>query len=139
MISIARATNRHVTRWRDGQMVLRWTAGRLLNAERSFRRIKGYKQMPQLVEALKRHAHPTRSPTLNMSVPPPKVHHGSSPKFHATRDMLRDLILIGGVCAACWASSDCPARAAAWSGAPGSRADRRPVAQRSLEAGGTGP
>jgi hypothetical protein len=60
MISIARATNRHVTRWRDGQMVLRWTAGRLLNAERSFRRIKGYKQMPQLVEALKRHAHPDK-------------------------------------------------------------------------------
>jgi len=28
------------------------------NAERSFRRIKGYKQMSQLVEALHRHAHP---------------------------------------------------------------------------------
>jgi hypothetical protein len=27
-------------------------------SERSFRRIKGYKQMPQLVEALYRHAHP---------------------------------------------------------------------------------
>jgi putative transposase len=58
MISIARATNRNVTRWRDGQMVLRWTAAGLLNAERSFRRIKGYKQMPQLIAALKRHAHP---------------------------------------------------------------------------------
>ena len=43
---------------RDGQMVLRWTAAGMLNAERSFRRIKGYKQMPQLVAALKRHAHP---------------------------------------------------------------------------------
>ena len=41
MISIARATNRNVTRWRDGQMVLRWTAAGMLNAERSFRRIKG--------------------------------------------------------------------------------------------------
>jgi transposase-like protein len=58
MISIARTTNRNVTRWRDGQMVLRWTAAGMLNAERSFRRIKGYKQMPQLVEALRRHAHP---------------------------------------------------------------------------------
>jgi len=58
MISIARATNRNVTRWRDGQMVLRWTAAGMLNAERSFRRIKGYKQMPQLAAALKRHAHP---------------------------------------------------------------------------------
>jgi putative transposase len=58
MISIARTTNRNVTRWRDGQMVLRWTAAGMLNAERSFRRIKGYKQMPQLVDALRRHAHP---------------------------------------------------------------------------------
>ena len=58
MISIARTTNRNVTRWRDGQMVLRWTAAGMLNAERSFRRIKGYKQMPDLVAALHRHAHP---------------------------------------------------------------------------------
>ena len=58
MISIARTTNRNVTRWRDGHMVLRWTAAGMLNAERSFRRIKGYKQMPQLVDALRRHAHP---------------------------------------------------------------------------------
>ena len=43
MISIARTTNRNVTRWRDGQMVLRWTAAGMLNAERSFRRIKGHK------------------------------------------------------------------------------------------------
>lgn len=58
MISIARAINRNVTRWRDGGMVLRWTAAGMLAAERSFRRIKGYKQMPQLVNALHRHAHP---------------------------------------------------------------------------------
>jgi transposase-like protein len=32
MISIARTTNRNVTRWRDGQMVLRWTAAGMLNA-----------------------------------------------------------------------------------------------------------
>ena len=35
MISIARATNRNVTRWRDGQMVLRWTAAGMLNAQRT--------------------------------------------------------------------------------------------------------
>jgi hypothetical protein len=39
-------------------MVLRWTAAGMLNAERSFRRIKGYKQMPDLVDALYQHAHP---------------------------------------------------------------------------------
>jgi putative transposase len=63
MISIARTTNRNVTRWRDGHMVLRWTAAGMLTAQRSFRRVKGYKQMPQLVAALRRHAHP--GPTHN--------------------------------------------------------------------------
>jgi putative transposase len=58
MISIARTTNRNVTHWRDGQMVLRWTAAGMLNAQRSFRRVRGYKQMPPLVAALYRHAHP---------------------------------------------------------------------------------
>jgi len=58
MISIARTTNRNVTHWKDGQMVLRWTAAGMLNAERSFRRVKGYRQMPQLATALHRHAHP---------------------------------------------------------------------------------
>jgi transposase-like protein len=58
MISIARTTNRNVTHWRDGQMVLRWTAAGMVNAQRSFRRVRGYKQMPQLVAALRRHAHP---------------------------------------------------------------------------------
>jgi len=62
MLSIARATNRNVTRWRDGQMVLRWTAASMLNAQRSFRRIKGYKQMPQLAAALRRHANPDTEP-----------------------------------------------------------------------------
>ena len=57
MISIARTTNRNVSRWRDGQMVLRWTAAGMLNAQRSFRRVKGYQQMPQLIAALRRHAH----------------------------------------------------------------------------------
>jgi hypothetical protein len=67
MISIARTTNRNVTRWRDGQMALRWTAAGMLNAERSFRRIKGYKQMPQHTTALHRHAHPeTAADTENV-------------------------------------------------------------------------
>jgi putative transposase len=39
MISIARTTS-NVLRWRDRQMVLRWTAAGMLNAERSFRRIR---------------------------------------------------------------------------------------------------
>ena len=86
MISIARTTNRNVTRWRDGQMVLRWTAAGMLNAERSFRRVKGYKQMPSSSTPCADTPIPTPAPKL--SAPPHRVHRGSSPKFHATRDML---------------------------------------------------
>ena len=53
-------TNRSVTRWREGQMVLRWTAAGMLNVERSFRRIKGHRQMPELIDALRRHANPDK-------------------------------------------------------------------------------
>jgi hypothetical protein len=84
MISIARSTNRNVTRWRDGHMVLRWTAAGMLNAERSFRRIKSYKQMPQLVAALYQHTHPhtdhTPTKAPKPSVPPPRIRSGSRPK-----------------------------------------------------------
>jgi hypothetical protein len=31
MISIARTTNRNVTHWKDGEMVLRWTAAGMIN------------------------------------------------------------------------------------------------------------
>jgi putative transposase len=55
MISTARTTMRNVKRWKDGEMVRRWTAAGMLNAERSFRRVKGCKDMPTLVAALARH------------------------------------------------------------------------------------
>ena len=56
MISIARTTMGHVKRWRDGTMKKRWLAAGMLEAERSFRRVKGCKEMPVLVAALHRHA-----------------------------------------------------------------------------------
>ena len=56
MISICRSTSRNVKRWRDGKMVKRWVAAGMLNAEGSFRRVKGCKDMPVLVDALARHA-----------------------------------------------------------------------------------
>jgi putative transposase len=55
MISIARDTTHNVKRWRDGKMIKRWCAAGMLNAERSFRRLKGHKQMPALVAGLARH------------------------------------------------------------------------------------
>jgi transposase-like protein len=56
MISIGRDTTRNVKRWRGGTMVKRWAAAGMLNAERNFRRLKGCKDMPTLVAALRRHA-----------------------------------------------------------------------------------
>lgn len=55
MISTARTTTRNVKRWRGGKMIKRWVAAGMLNAERSFRRVKGAKDMPTLVAALARH------------------------------------------------------------------------------------
>jgi putative transposase len=37
-------------------MALRWTAAGMLDAERSFRRVKGFRELPQLQAALRRHA-----------------------------------------------------------------------------------
>jgi transposase-like protein len=52
MISIERDVARNVKRWRDGQMVLRWAAAGALEAEKKFRRIKGYRELPLLAAAL---------------------------------------------------------------------------------------
>ena len=46
-------------RWQDGSMKKRWVAAGMLEAERSFRRIKGYRDMPAFVEALRREVNPT--------------------------------------------------------------------------------
>jgi len=56
MFSVARRVMGRVTRWRDGSMKKRWVAAGVLEAERGFRRVKGCRQMPVLVAALRRHA-----------------------------------------------------------------------------------
>ncbi len=43
--STARRKTHRVTRWRDGEMVKRWAAAAFLDAERSFRRILGYRDL----------------------------------------------------------------------------------------------
>lgn len=46
---------RNVKRWRDGDMVVRWTTAALLESAKSFRRLKGKAGMPKLVAALRAH------------------------------------------------------------------------------------
>jgi transposase-like protein len=53
LISRTRHVKRHVTRWRGGPMVLRWAAAGVLEAVKGFRRLKGFKDMPRLVAALR--------------------------------------------------------------------------------------
>jgi transposase-like protein len=58
LIGSTRRISRNVTRWRSGQMIVRWTTVGLLHAERSFRRIRGYRHLPLLKRALR--AQPSR-------------------------------------------------------------------------------
>jgi putative transposase len=52
MIEIVRAHARNVKRWQNGDMRLRWAAAGMLAASTQFRRVKGYRQLPQLATAL---------------------------------------------------------------------------------------
>lgn len=51
-LSVVEDKTRRVKRWQKGDMKLRWIASGLLAAEAQFRRIKGYKDLPQLAASL---------------------------------------------------------------------------------------
>ncbi len=52
MIECVRRTSRNVKRWQSGEMALRWTAAGMLEAERQFRRIIGYRDLATLAVAI---------------------------------------------------------------------------------------
>jgi putative transposase len=54
MIEIVRHTQRNVKRWSSGEMALRWTAAGMLEAEKQFRKIIGYRDLATLVVAIER-------------------------------------------------------------------------------------
>src|SRR5947207_2852115 len=54
MIEIVRRTQRNVKHWSSGEMALRWTAAGMLEAERQFRKIIGYRDLATLVVAIER-------------------------------------------------------------------------------------
>ena len=54
MISICREHASNVTRWRDGQMALRWCAAGMVEAGKQFRRVNGHLHLPALRTALVR-------------------------------------------------------------------------------------
>jgi putative transposase len=55
LFSRVREIGRRVRHWQSGTMVLRWTAAGVLEAERGFRKLAGYRAMPALVAALRAH------------------------------------------------------------------------------------
>jgi len=54
MLEIVRRTQRNVKRWSSGEMALRWTAAGMLEAERQFRKIIGYRDLATLAIAIER-------------------------------------------------------------------------------------
>ncbi len=63
MIEIVRRIERNVKRWRDGDMRLRWTAAGMLEAERQFRKIIGYRDLASLAIAGEREVSRARETT----------------------------------------------------------------------------
>jgi putative transposase len=54
LMSIIRRATRGVARWRNGSMIRRWVGVAVLDAKKHFRRLKGHREMPLLLEALDR-------------------------------------------------------------------------------------
>ena len=55
-LGTVRQVTRNVKRWRHAEMALRWTAAGLLEAQKTFRRLKAYRQLPILRNALQEHS-----------------------------------------------------------------------------------
>lgn len=51
--SVVRRVSGRVTNYKDAQMALRWTAAGFLEAEKSFRKLRGFRQMKSLINALR--------------------------------------------------------------------------------------
>jgi putative transposase len=66
MIDTVRTTQRNVKHWSSGEMGLRWTAAGMLEAEKQFRKVIGYLQLPALAVAIERRLHlPQPNPITN--------------------------------------------------------------------------
>jgi transposase-like protein len=50
-----RKTTKNVARWDGGEMVLRWLAVALIEASKTFRKLRGHKGLPKLLAALRAH------------------------------------------------------------------------------------
>ncbi len=63
LIAVIRQVCRNVKRWRNARMAVRWTGTAMLEAKKTFRRLKAYRQLSMLRAALQRHQHSLASPS----------------------------------------------------------------------------
>jgi putative transposase len=71
MIDTVRTTQRNVTNWSSGEMGLRWTSAGMLEAEKQFRKVIGYLDLPRLAVAIERRLHlpqPNTVPTQETAI-----------------------------------------------------------------------
>ena len=73
MIECVRRTARNVKRWSSGEMCLRWTAAGMLEAERQFRRVIGYRDLAKLAVAVERDITAARPTVTASSTVAPEV------------------------------------------------------------------
>jgi hypothetical protein len=57
MIDTVRTTQRNVKHWSSGEMGLRWTSAGMLEAEKQFRKVIGYTDLPRLAIAIEQRLH----------------------------------------------------------------------------------
>ncbi len=68
MIETVRHTSRNVKRWQSGEMCLRWTAAGMLEAERQFRKIIGYRDLAKLALAVEQELQSRPTPEVAISL-----------------------------------------------------------------------
>jgi putative transposase len=64
MIDCVRTTQRNVKHWSSGEMGLRWTAAGMLEAEKQFRKVIGYTDLPRLAIAIEQRLHLPQPTTI---------------------------------------------------------------------------
>ena len=89
MIDTVRRTQRNVKHWSSSEMGLRWTATGMLEAEKQFRKVIGYLDLPRLAVAIERRLHlpqPNPAPTQEAAI---TVLHGKRVTGHRGRPTRR--------------------------------------------------
>jgi putative transposase len=75
IIDTVRSTQRNFKHWSSGEMGMRWPSAVMLEAEKQFRKVIGYTDLPRLAVAIERRVHlhqpdpaPTHEPAIAVTV-----------------------------------------------------------------------